>query len=532
MTQPVQADRSRPAPGEVGLAAGVAAMVLGAALWFYGSYYSLHQDLAGSLLSGKLAVTLGEAFSQYSLYFPPAERVWFSLAVQLGDLTGIGLDRTIVAMTVAAVLFAAGLAWQIRRLTTGAGPKFFIVSAAVLVITPILFKNIFGLREHLVVLGLWPYLVLRVSDPDAARIGWRLRALVGLWLGWTLLFKYLYSLVVMLVEVVDALVQKRLKLLLRIENLAAGSIVFLYLFLWLGIDPVQREAVAAMVSAVDAALAEPSENTWKVAENLVFAGAFVMLLRLSRVPARLVGLACATILGAVGVAWLQERWFSHHLFPIVMAYGFWWWAAAAYLRRWHHGVLAAGLVYAVLVQFVATVPYLEQVEELDAAFLKAGQSVDGKRVGLLNLHPSPYNQFLVAHGGSRWNGLMNIAYVSAELAPLDSPGNAGKRLPPVRLDDPGRRLLHDQMLRLWEHEPPDALIFDYSTRWPLHHIDVDWVHAYSNDPRFAAILSHYRPVLQHQGKRLKFTYYVRRQSDAGGRRQGTGSGTRTPLPKS
>ncbi len=497
------------------MVAGAAVIVLGALLWFYGSHYSLHQDLAGSVLSGRLFVTLGDAFGNYSLYFPPAERVWFSLAVRLGDLTGIGAGRAIVAMTGSAVLFAAGLAWQIRRLTTGAGPQFFIASVAVLVVAPILFKNIFGLREHLVVLGLWPYLVLRVSDPDATHIGRRLRALVGLWLGGTLLFKYVYSLVVALVEVVDALVQKRSNLLLRVENLAAGVIVFLYLLVWLGIDPTQRQAVAAMVSSVDAALADPAENRLKVAQNLVFAGTFILLLRTSRAPSRLVGLAFVTILGTVSVAYLQERWFSHHLFPILMAYAFWWRATAAYLRRWHHAVLATSLIYAGLGQFLATAQYHEQVEELDAAFREAGQSVSGKRVGLLNLHPSPYNQHLVSHGGSRWNGLMNIAYVSAELAPLDKPENAGRRLPPVRLRDPGRKLLHDQMLRLWEDAPPDALIFDHSVRWPLRHIDVNWVQAFSNDRRFNAILSHYRPVLVHQGKRLKFTYYVRYQQDAG-----------------
>jgi hypothetical protein len=515
MTQAVAPDQFRPAIGEAGVVAGAAAIVLGALLWFYGSRYSLHQDLAGSVLSGRLSVTLGDDFGKYSLYFPPAERVWFSLAVRLGDLTGIGADRAIVAMTGSAVLFAAGLAWQIRRLTTGAGPKFFVASVVVLIVAPILFKNIFGLREHLVVLGLWPYLVLRVSDPDAAHIGKRLRALVGLWLGGMLLFKYLYSLLVALVEVVDALMQRRPNLLLRVESLAAGAIVFLYLLLWLGVDPGQRQAVAAMVSAVDAALADPAENVLKVAENLVLAGAFLLLLRTSRVPARLVGLAFVTILGTVTVAFLQERWFSHHLFPIFMAYAFWWWATAAYLRRWHHAVLAASLIYAGLGQFLATAQYHEQVEELDEAFQEAGLSVRGKRVGLLNLHPSPYNQYLASNGGSRWNPLMNIAYVSAELAPLDRPENAGRRLPPVRLGDPGRKLLHDQMLGLWEDDPPDALILDYSIRWPLRHINVDWIQAFSNDPRFNTILSHYRPVLLHQGKRLKFTYYVRRQSDAG-----------------
>lgn len=104
---------------------------------------------------------------------------------------------------------------------------------------------------------------------------------------------------------------------------------------------------------------------------------------------------------------------------------------------------------------------------------------------------------------------MNNAYVSAELKAFDREENARTPPPPVRLDDPGRRMLHDEMLRLWENMPPDVLILDHSTRWPLRYIDVEWTHVFSEDPRFNAILRQYRPVLMHHGERLEFRYYVR-----------------------
>ena len=135
--------------------------------------------------------------------------------------------------------------------------------------------------------------------------------------------------------------------------------------------------------------------------------------------------------------------------------------------------------------------------------------MNGKRVGLLNMHPSPYNEYLAAHGGARWNALMNNAYVGAELKPFDTEENAGKRPPPVKLDDQGRHMLHDQMLRLWEDRPPEVLIVDHSTSWPLRYIKVDWLQELSEDPRFNSIMKHYRPVLDHRGKSIKFTYYVR-----------------------
>ena len=499
----------RSATTDLALHVGIAICVFASLLLFYGFRYPLHHDLAGSVLSGRLAVTLGDSYRNYSIYFPPAERVWYSIAARLSDLTGLRLDLGVVAMTGVMVLISAELAYRIRRATVGASPLFLVLSVALLVVLPILFKNVFGLREHLVALGLWPYLVLRVSDPDGKQIGWRMRVILGLWMGATLLIKYLYSVVVVLVELADALVQRRLFLLFRTENIVAGAVVALYLIRWLGLDPSQRTAIGAMFSAIDANLADPAANWLKVAENLGYAAIFLALLIGFRVPVRLMALGLATVIGAIFVAWSQERWYTHHLFPIILAYVAWWWMAKRYFQWWGHVAVALCLSYPLIGQFLSTFQYREQVAEVDRAIREAGMSVEGKRVGILNTHPSPYNQYLASHGATRWNALMNNAYVAAELKPLDKKENAGKLPPPVKLDDPGRRMLHDQMLRLWEDRPPDVLILDHSTSWPLRYIDVDWEHEFSEDPRFNAILKRYRPVLAHQGKRIRFTYYVR-----------------------
>jgi hypothetical protein len=501
--------RLRPVASDLGMQVGVALCVFAGLLLLYRSSFPLHHDLAGSVLSGRLAFTLGEAFRDYSLYFPPAERVWFSLAARVSDLTGLRLDLTIVTMTGAAVLFGTGLAYRIRRATVGATPLFLIGSVAVFVILPIVFKNVFGLREHLVAVGLWPYLVLRVSDPDGSLISRRLRLLLGLWMGATLLFKYLYSIVVLLVEIADALVQRRPRLLFRIENIVAGAVVFLYLFTWLGLDPSQREAIGAMFSAIDAALTAPGANRLEVARNLYFAIFFLLAFRMFEVPARATALGLALVVGAVVTAWAQERWSSHHLFPITLAYLGWWWMAGRGFRWWGHAIVALYLAVPVTHQFRGIASYHLTVAELDRALDGAGHSLAGKRVGLLNMHPSPYNQYLASHDALRWNSMMNNAYVSAELAPFDKPENAGKPTPPVTLDVPGRRMLHDEMLRLWEDLPPDALILDRTYRWPLRHIDVDWTRVFARDPRFAAILARYRPVQVYDGQRIRFTYYVR-----------------------
>lgn len=494
---------------ELALHLALAICLFAGLLLFYGSYYSVHQDVAGSALSGRLAVTLGDSFRDYAIYFPPAEEFWFSTAAQLSDLTGLRLDLATVLMTGAAVLFSAALASRIRSRTVGASPLFLVLPAIVLTVLPILFKNVFGLREHMVALGLWPYLVLRISDPDNTRIGWRTRAVLGLWVGATLLFKYLYAAVVLLVEVADAAVQRRPLLLFRIENIAAGAVVALYLFLWLGIDPSQRAAIGAMFSAIDANLADPRVNFYHVARNIYLALFFLLAWRIFRLPGRPIALGLALVAGAIAVAWSQQRWYSHHLFPITMAYIAWWWMAGRGFKRWGHVVVPLFLLFPIVTEIRNRTSYQESVAELDKAMDEAGQSVAGKRVGILTMHPSPYNEYIASHDGVRWNSMMNNAYVSAELQPFDRKENAGRLAPPVKLDDPGRRMLHEEMLRLWEDMPPDVLILDHSTRWPLHYLDVQWTQVFSEDPRFNAILKHYRPVLAHKGKRLNFQYYVR-----------------------
>ena len=508
-SMPAAGRARRSSASELALHLGLAVCLFAGVLLLYGFRYPLHHDLAGSVLSGRLAVTLGDSYRDYSIYFPPAERVWYSIAARLSDLTGLRLDLAVAAITAVMVLISAEFAYYIRRVTVGASPRFLIVSMALLAIVPILFKNVFGLREHIVALGLWPYFVLRVSDPEGTRIGWRTRALLGLWMGATLLLKYLYAVVVFLVEATDALVQRRPRLLFRIENIAAGAVVALYLFFWLVVDSSQRTAIGAMFSAIDANLADPAINFLKVAENLGYAAAFLVLLRGFRVPGRLMLLGLAMVIGSIIVAWAQERWYTHHLLPIFLAYAAWWWAAKRYFPWWGHAAMAVALFYASIGQFVSTFGYQRDVAEVARAISDGGQSVNGKRVGVLAMHPSPYNQYLASHRGMRWNGLANIAYVSAELEPFDRKENEGMPPPPVKLDDPGRRMLHEQMLRLWEDMPPDVLILDHSTSWPLRYIHVDWVHEFSEDSRFNAILKHYRPVLEHRGKRTSFTYYVR-----------------------
>jgi hypothetical protein len=487
----------------------IAGCLFAGLLLFYGYYYSIHQDLAGSALSGRLAVDLGGSFRSYSSYFPPAEKIWFSLAVRLSDLSGARLDLVVVAMSGALVLVGTGLAFLIRRATVGASLIFMLIPVLLFTILPILFKNVFGLREHIIALGLWPYLVLRVSDPEGKLVGWQVRLLLGVWIGTTLLFKYLYSIVIILVELADALLQRRPFLLFRVENVVAGAIVALYLFTWLVLDPSQREVIVAVISAIDANLADPMANWLQAISQLSFALVFLLAARIFHLPHRATVLGVALVVGAVIAAWTQERWYSHHLFPITMAYAAWWWMVGHGLRWWCHAVIGLYLLVPIVKEYRATAAYQQSVDELGAAMEKAGHSLIGQRVGILTMHPSPYNQYLAAKGAARWNASMNNAYVAAELKSFDLPENAKTPPPPVKLLDPGRRMLHDEMLRLWEDMPPDALILDHSTRWPLRHTDVQWTHVFSKDPRFNAILARYRPVLAHKGDRLEFKYYVR-----------------------
>lgn len=431
------------------------------------------------------------------------------MSVWLSDLTGLRLDLAVMLQTGIAVLFSTGLAFHIRRVTVGASPLFLVGSVAILVILPILYKNVFGLREHMVVLGLWPYLVLRVSDPDNTRTGWKTRLVVGVWLGATLLLKYLYALVVLLVELADAALRRQPLALFKIENLVSGAMVATYLLFWLVLDPAQREAIGAVVSAIDANLTGTQINIEQAAIRMALSLFFLLLAFAFKIPARVTVIGLAMVVAAIIAAWIQSRWYTHHLFPVTMAYLAWFWMARVHLKLLWQVAIILLILRPVVGELRATFVYQRSANELYEVMEKSGLSVEQKRVGMLTMHPSPFNQFLASHGALRWNASMNNSYVASELKPLDRPENAGRAMPAITLDDPGRQLLHDEMLRLWEDMPPDVLILDESTSWPLRHVEVEWERVFAEDERFNAILDQYEPVFEHEGEWTKFRYYVR-----------------------
>lgn len=465
-----------------------------------------HQDLAGNALSGKLALSLGGSYNNYSMYFPPAERFWFTSAAHISEWTGARLDMVVVSMTACMVVVGSWLGYQIRRAVHGPSAKFFVLSLAVFTLLPILFKNVYGLREHMIMLGFWPYLLLRFFDPASEKVSLPLRIATGTWLGTCLLFKYLYAVAVLLIEIVDAGLNRNPRSLFRFENLLAGAIVALYLLLWLGVDPGQREAIGAMQSAIQGNLKTGTENALAAAPYILFTVLAALIVKL---PARRTCIGVALVVGAVLVSAIQQRWYTHHLFPITASYLFLWWMAKERMSRLAHSFIALVLLSLIAWQTMRSIPYVREVGETRDAFSRAGLSLDGQRVGMLAMHPSPYNQFLLASDAQRWNPMMNNAYVGAEYAPIDNPSNRGVAAPPLEMSDPGRLKLHDQMLRLWEDNPPDAIIIDEGRSWPLRNIQVNWLELLSEDERFQKIFSGYRPALRHRGQTVRFTYYAR-----------------------
>ena len=472
-------------------------------------YIPLHHDLAGSILSGKLAFELGEVYSNYSIYFPPAEKLWFTLFAIVSDATGWSLILTASLLINLMTVIACLLAYQVRRMTLGGSPVFFFVSVAALTLLPMIFKNVFGLREHMVILGLWPYLVLRCSEHSSKPIDWQWRTVIGLWLGANLLFKYLYCVVVILVELAEAISIRRIATIFRIENLISGCVVALYLFLWLGLNPDQRDAIGAMLSSIDANLKNPLANVLNALNYLIFIPAVILSSTINGVERKSWMIGVALVVGAVIVAALQERWYSHHLFPIIMAYVFWWWQAKPKLRLWLNALVVICLAYPFINQLLNARSYIDRVNEVEAVFSNSGYSLTGRRVGMLNMHPSPYNQVLTSFNATRWNPMMNLAYPAAELKVYDKPANANAFAPPLTFDNRGRRMLHDQMISLWQDQPPEFLLFDHTSRFPLKYMNIDWERLFSRDPRFQEILQHYKPVIQHDGRLTKFTVYVR-----------------------
>ncbi len=487
----------------------VVVLAVTAVLLSYGMLLSLHQDLSGGILNAKLALTLGHEFNSYNGYFPPVEKFWYTAALEISAISGVDIITVILLQSCIMVTISAALAFHIRQKTMGASARFFCVSFLVLLLLPILFKNIFGLREHFVVLGLWPYMVLRAAGEKAEKIGVKFRIVLGLWMGFTLLFKYLCSLIVMFVELTDALVQRRFLHLFRLENVLSGIVVFIYLFLWLGLDPGQREAFSAVRESISGNLISMA-TTLSRAQFWIFATIVMLLLsRVFKSNQRFTLIGLAFVLGAITVAWAQERWYSHHLFPIVMALVGWWWLVGNTFNKWAHVLMFVVLGYHIQFQTHNSLRYQVRTSFLEHTLRNEEISILGKRIGLLNQHPSPYNQVFLSSGASRWTPQPNIAYVSSALKPFDTVKNRGVVPPPLTLGTDSSLFLHDQLLRMWEDYPPDAIIIDNTTKWPLKYLRFDWHQVLSEDQRFQEVFKHYELKYKHDDWPVKFEYYVR-----------------------
>ena len=147
---------------------------------------------------------------------------------------------------------------------------------------------------------------------------------------------------------------------------------------------------------------------------------FLLIARMFELPLRSTVFGLALVVGAVIVAGIQSRWYSHHLFPITVAYIAWWWMARSGIELWAHGVAALLIAMPIIGEFRSTATYQAAVNELDLTMQEAGRSVGGKRVGLLTMHPSPFSQYLASNSGLRWNTSVNNAYVAAELQRFDT----------------------------------------------------------------------------------------------------------------
>ena len=486
----------------------IASFFTAAVIFLYMYQYSIHYDLAGASLSGKLAGELGDEFDRYSLYFPPAERIWYSAVAQIQSITNWRLDLVAVSLTSLMVFISASFAYFIRRNTVGATPLFFVVSLAALLFLPIVFKNIFGLREHLVVLGLWPYLVFRISDPSGKKLSLTWRIVLGVWLGSMLLFKYFYAVVVLMVELLDAALQKRGEIVFRIENVIAGSVVCLYLLLWLGLDPTAREALLAMKSALGANVIDWQQNLTNVAMHTCLALAFLVMARISRANFRLTLIGFAVVVGAIAVTALQARWYTHHLFPIFLANILMFWMVGKNLSFMLKIAVFVLLAHTGFKQFQQIDFYQNWTKNLQASLESNSVSFADKRIALFNAHPSPFNQVIAQQGGFRWSPFVNIAHVATALKEKDVLENAGTPNPPIHFDEPEQKKIQQHLMQLMVDSPPDIIIMDHSTNWPLNYLTSDWKSAFSNDDRFTKLLDGYRLSYSHSDEFLKYDLYV------------------------
>lgn len=425
--------------------------------------------------------------------------LWFWEAIPmsaLADRLGVATARLLVAVTMARTVLAVLLTTALVARTPA---RRQAVAGGLFVLLLALPVFCFGEREHLLLLGALPYAALIARRAEAGPVDRRLVLAIGLVSGWSFALKPYFALVPLALEAWLAWHSGRRWRPLRAETAALAALALAYVAALLAFAPDWLTHVVPMARLFYADFSPPF--AWLATRQpylpaWLLGGAAVLVARPRSAQAQAAAVATGAFL-ACYVA--QAKGFPYHALPVTVGLAWTLWLSimkegdgAAALARRPLAVLAIGLAFA-----TAALIGPFQAPPLGRLAPVVDRLPPGTRFAVISAHS--WDAFpLVEKSGfvqplSTANPMMALRTVLRE-------GEGQHATPQGRAL---RRWMLDTVAADLARCPAQALLIDAAADSPvLAGIGVDYLAYLRRDPRFATLLTAYRPAVRDGGRVL------------------------------
>lgn len=488
-------------------------------LWIVPDLIPLHHDVAGMVNDAGFFIREPHIASEYGIPIIPMEHWFYGFPVYLSAWAGIPAKNVIVLQIFLIAQFSSALAcWiiYIGGLTNSKTQTVLWVLGVYAIIFAIpltyTFRNIFGLREHLFVATILPYLMLLCARLSGYRPNSYLTAIVGLLAGTGIIIKPLYAVLFVIVEFVFFICSRRFLACIRLDSIIIVLIGTCYLLFWV-ICTDYFIQLKYLVSTIQGYL-----NPQGVVLLIGFYYLTPALILLIHVLFRRKDISekdksvfhraaifFSACLAVVLVLYLQQRGFSHHRFPISAFTIF------LTIAIWH--VLPKWLLFIALMLSIGIIWKdidLESQMIGNKASQSIGSTIRGKTVSVISPHLRPFHTAILNLEGNWRFPIRNMAYLAAEYKQFDTLGQKVKYIPIKNMSE-GSLYFHEKVIGMLEHYPPDFIIVDTTyPRWPMKYIHVDYLKALKMDERFEAIWKNYKLIQSSriQGFHISYDMYA------------------------
>lgn len=481
---------------------------------------SIHHDVAALMNHAGFLIDdpkFGQSIAGLNI---PFEQWFYGFPIIMARLLDTSPNRLIFLITMSIAIGCYGLAVQLsknKRLSPTVSQRraWVIGLFLIMIVMPISGRNIFSIREHLVVILTLPYIILVLIRLLDGKVSARFGILVGVLAAVGYCAKPFYGLVYLSVEFFFLAMNPRLRSLVRPETIAASTIGISYLIIWGTLYQEYFIGLEGSISNISGFLKPIQELLFNsilytIPGFCTLIGIWlfrrVHLVQDSTLLLR--GLYIVVLsLAVTTVAAIQQRFYPHHVYPILAI------MVLAIVITFHGKrmfipcMVSFAFILSSQIAGVRIGLYFQpNINEAKALLLPVFK---GRSVGLIIPHPGPYMQALSNSGGQWRFPFRNIAYLSSEYSRFDRPNTEVDYL---KITDMTSNSLaaHQRVLRLFRQQPPQVVLVDRTSYYPHRYIQVDYLRALNMDPEFRELWRQYKLTQQVNKPKLKYDLYSRK----------------------